>query len=518
VSLPFQSSATAALDFLSSLLRLSVRHAQRECIPSTLEMLTVCRETGCKLPELECYARSVDQGGVVLLCGGSPELATDCARKLGLEVEFHAAKGMPVMWWVYGGGVEDLFFRHGFTETRLKAEALRTLLEKNLGRERLITVRQRVVAKSDFTFVWLPDPIIFESFIDDPAAFELFLSQRLAIELSDETPLLIHERLKGMGQFLIRVSADQISDGGMLVRMDDMILELMEMGSETREELSASMWAWLVPRLIEAIERTKQQYAVLIDKQQHKLAATQHLLREYRRNWVSGIKNQADAYLQKRIRSQQFEIFYDAKQPGPEIESFLTAVSISSLRGKLTKSMTDRIAEFVAGLSALANKVELRQISLKDVDTRWNPQKLNATLETALAKQKVFAEGGGPRVGLVGALTGKSNEIVNNRKGQIAQACRFSAQAIEADFAVWCDELMKHVEKLVRVQLAANLVNQNMPEADTLRAAIDGLVKLAAMVNGEANSENHQPEVIVAGWLDGLTARRFIPSYQPPPA
>jgi len=406
VSVPFQSSATAALDFLASLLRLSVRHAQRECIPSTLEMLTVCRETGCKLPELECYARSVDQSGVVLLCGGSPQMAAECAHKLGLDVEFHAANGMPVMWWVYGGAVEDLYFRHGLTETRLKAEALRMLLEKNLGRERLITVRQRVVAESDFTFIWLPDPIVFEDFIDDPAAFELFLSQRLAIELSDETPLLIHERLKGMGQFLLRVSEEQVANDEVSARLDDMILELMEMSSETREELAASIWSWLVPRLIEAIERTKQQYAVMIDKQQHKLAATQHLLREYRRNWVSGIKNEADAYLQKRIRSQQFEIFYDGKQPGPEIESFLTAVSVSALRSKLTKSMTDRIAEFVAGLSALANKVELRQISLKDIDTRWNPQKLNSTLEAALAKQKVFTEGGGPRVGLVGALTG----------------------------------------------------------------------------------------------------------------
>ena len=515
MSAPFQTSANAAFGLLSSLLRLSGKHAKRESMPSVLDMLTVCRETGCKLPELECYARAVDQDAIVLLCGGTSELATACAERLGLKAEFSHTEDMPVMWWVTSGPDEDLYFRHGLTETRLSHEALSTLMEKNLGRERLITIRQRVESESQFSFVWIPDPVSFESFADDPAVFELFLGQRLAIQIDSDTPESMQERLYGMGQYLLRTS-DLAAGEELLADLDGQLKELREMDSETREEHAAAIWSWLVPRLIEATERTQQQYSLMIDKQQHKINATVQLLREYRKNWVSGIKNQADSYLQKRIRGKQFEAFYDAKLHGPEIESFMTAVSISGLRGRLTKSMTDRMAEFVAGLAALATKVELRQISLKDVDTRWNPKELNAAIEAALIKNKVFTQGGGARAGLVGSLTGKSDEIINTRKGQIARACRFVAQAIEADFASWCDELMKRIEKLVHVQLAANLVNQNLPEADTLRTAIDGLLRLAAMIQGEARSQTIEPESIVKDWLAGLTARRFIPSYQPP--
>ncbi|MBU1638762.1 hypothetical protein KKC97_13955 [bacterium] len=516
MSASFKASANAAFGFLAGLLRLSSKHAQRESMPSVLEMLTVCRETGCKLPELECYARAVDANGVVLLSGGSPELAAAVAGRLGLPTAFHHAENMPIMWWVSGGPEDDIHFRHGLTETRLSREALATLIEKNLGKERLITIHQRLQTESTFTFVWLPDPEVFELFADDPAVFELFLTQKLAIVTDATTPAAMRERLLGIGQFLLRL-ADNASAETLLNDLNDALQALHEMTAEIREERAAAMWSWLVPRLIEAIDRTKQQYALMIDKQQHKINATAHLLREYRKNWVAGIKNQADSYLQKKIRGPQFESFYDAKLPGPENESFLSAISVSGLRGKLNKSMTDRMAEFVAGLGALANKVELRQIPLKDVDTRWNPQKLNATIETALVKNKVFTQGGGPRTGLVGSLTGKSDEIVNTRKGQIARACRFVAQAIEADFAVWCDELMKKVEKLVYVQLAANLVNQGLPEADTLRTALDGLDRLAQMIQGEAAAQTIEPELIVKDWLAGLTARRFIPSYEPPP-
>lgn len=516
MSVSFAKTTNAALGFLSGLLRLSSRHVQRESMPSVLEMLTVCRETGCKLPELECYARAVDATGVVLLCGGDYELAAVVAARLGLPARFLHAENMPIMWWVSGGPEEDIHFRHGLTETQLSREALATLIEKNLGKERLITIRQRIQADSELNFVWLPDPEVFELFADDPAVFELFLSQKLTIIADASTPAEMKDRLLGMGQLLLQLTENSTGET-LLNDLNGALSELREMTPDAREERAAALWSWLVPRLIEAIERTKQQYSLMIDKQQHKINATVHLLREYRKNWVAGIKNQADGYLQKRIRSPQFEPFYDAKAPGPENESFLSAVSVSGLRGKLNKSMTDRMAEFVAGLAALATKVELRQISLKDVDTRWNPQKLNATIETALVKNKVFTEGGGPRAGLVGSFTGKSDEIVNNRKGQIARACRFVTQAIEADFATWCDELMKQVERLVHVQLAANLVNQGLPEADTLRAALDGLDKLAAMIQGEAGAQSIEPELIVKDWLAGLTARRFIPSYEPPP-
>ena len=100
---PFQQSAASALAFYSSLSRISSLHAQREGMPSTLEMLTVCRETGCRLTELECYARAVDSAGVVLLCGGSPELAATTARRLGFEVDFFEISELPLMWKVQGG-------------------------------------------------------------------------------------------------------------------------------------------------------------------------------------------------------------------------------------------------------------------------------------------------------------------------------------------------------------------------------------------------------------------------------
>lgn len=485
-------------------------------MPSVLEMLTVCRETGCKLPELECYARAVDADPVVLLCGGTPEMASACASRLGLKAKLCRADSMPVMWWITGGSGDDLYFRHGLTETRLSAEALTTLLEKNLGKERLITIRQRVQADSEFSLVWIPDPEIFENFADDPAVFELFLSQKLTIQIGDKIPPSMQERLNDMGQLLLKIPEDTTNEV-LLARADIAVNKLREMGPETREENAASLWSWLVPRLIESTESTGKKYALMIDKQQHKINATVQLLREYRNNWVSGIKNQADSYLQKRIRGKQFEIFFDAKLPGPEIDSFLTTISLSGLRGRLQKTMTDRMAEFVAGLGALATKVELRQISLKDVDTRWNPKDLNITIEAALVKNKVFTQGGGPRVGLVGSLTGKSDEIINTRKGQIARACRYVAQAVEADFAVWCDDLMKRIEKLVHIQLAANLYNQNLPDADALRGAIEGLSRLASMIQGETASQTIEPESIVKDWLAGLTSRRFIPSYQPPP-
>jgi len=514
VTANMQASARSAISFLTGLLQAASRHQRRHLAPTALEMLTICRETGCKLPELEAHARAMDRAGAVLLCGGDAEQAAEIAGFLGLKGSFQAESELPIVWWVQAGEEEELHFRHGFNETRIEVEALHQLLGKDLGQERLITIHEQTKSNGQWSFAWVPHPAAVEKFLDDSALIELQVEQKIAFIVVPGSAEAMITRLEDIGQPLFQIAASGLSTGEPEIDVEAKVGGVMDGDDDEHQERIDTAWSWLQPRLLEQTEITKQQYGMMIDRQTNKLSVTSQLLREYRRNWVSGIRNETDSYLQKRTRGKAFEPFWDAKSPGPETASFITAMSVSSLRQRHAKTMTDRMAEFVAGLSALATKVELRKIPLQEMNTRWNPADLSEKIESALVKHRVFTEGGGPRAGIVGSLTGKSGEIVDTRKGQVLRAGRYVVQTVENEFAIWCDRLMRDVEHRVQVQLAADLANQGLPDADALRTAISGLDRLAKMIRGDTAQESSRPETVAGGWLTMLSQRRLIPRFR----
>ena len=132
---------------------------------------------------------------------------------------------------------------------------------------------------------------------------------------------------------------------------------------------------------------------------------------------------------------------------------------------------------------------------------------LNPKLEALLTENRIFADGGGKKGGLVGNLTGRKQAVVDERKGQIMKATRLTVQFIEAEFSEWVTALLTGLREEIATQLAADLARQGFRDADDLHSAIEGLEQIELMVQGK-NSASLAPEQLAVEWLGMITASR----------
>ena len=511
---PFKSSAAAAVRLYESWVETAESTVAEERTPSLLDLQTACRETGCALPELDSYARArAHPRPGFLLCGGDAALASEVAGMFGYKSPLLNVPESLTVWRIDRGGAK-IFICRGTLEQAVTRQQVPAVVGALQPTEDMILVEESADTEPSWRFLWLPHPQRFHATETTPSEIEILLMQRAALVL-DNAPQPLQNILKDLGQKLWITSTEQWSVEEERIRL---LVEVGSLGDERVDDLdvrAGAAWTWLVARLLEQIGERKRRYVQLLNQQEIKLSTTRHLLGQYRKNWSGGVRSLLETHIQARTSSSAFAAFYDAAKPGPETGSFLGALSLPALWTKLDDYVVDRMVDFMAGLTGLAAKVELRQISLGEANARWAVKALTAKLEDALNTKHIFPSGGGKRGGLVGSLTGRSQVVLDERKAQVSKAVRLTMQLIENDFAAWTAALTDTVEGGITSQLSGALSDQGFPDTDSVRAAIDGLVRLEQLVQGKSRFQN-DPEAAALEWLRMLASRRWIPLYHPP--
>jgi hypothetical protein len=511
----FQKSAIGALSILSRLLAQAEEDSTKLESPQLLEMLTLCRETNLRLPVLEVFSKVADSGPLITLIGGQASYAGEIAEQMGLAIAPIDVPETPLMWFFEGGAKERTLIQVGATERELSDTALNALLSSPLPPDRVTMLHKVVQSDSSWRFAWLPDPEALAMHAGWPAVLEALVGAQVIVFIGDDVPSAFQTWFSRPGLIVRQFAATEfVRDDVRLPLLEELAL-MNEQSYSEQQAVHAATWNFLLPRIVDQLDSLRQQYTLEIDRQNMKLQTTRQTLGEYRRNWSNGIKNELDDFFSKKATGQAMSALLDPKQSGPTTETYLKALSLPSLWKKLHELLTDRLGEFVPGLGALATRVELRSISLKEVEMRWNPAALAQQLEDELNAKRTFQQGGGEKSGLVGALMGKNDEIVSARKAQITRAGKTVQSVIEQDFLQWSDNVLHTVEQRVRVQIAAAQVNQGLPDIESLRTGLTGIDRLTAMLEGKRDETRSEPVKRVGSLLRGWSQRRWIRRYAP---
>ncbi len=512
----FLTTAESATALLNCLLAAGERQARRQQIPSLLELQTICRESGSDLAELNVFARVRDRNPALLLCGGTAEMATEIAKQIGYTLELPHLPDAPLVWCADGGDKAGLALRHANGERAITPRMLVTFLQSELNLNDFMFIEERVTGESPWRFMWLPYPAYLKKLDGRETRMEVLLGQQAAISVREDTPEDVIHLLHQLEQKWWAVSRDEWQERKPHEVLLAEIGSLMMESEETRELQAISLWQFLAARLLSEVERRKQEYQSAIEKHEQRVKHVRYVLGQYQRNWVNGVQSVTDAFLQQRMKGKTIAEFLDPQKPGPDIESFLAAVGLPILQGRIEHFVTDRIADFVGGLDNLAAKVELRRIPLGEMNARWTPRAMGLRLDSRLRERRIFTDGGGKRGGLVAKVTGKTQGIVDQRKSQLAQACRELSEAIGHDFAEWCTGFTSTLEQNIRIQLAAALANQGLPDPERLQGALPGFERISDRIRHHRDAARTS-EDIAADWLRLLASRRWIPLYQSRP-
>lgn len=515
MSVRFQKSAHSAVNFLSNLLEHADQDSGRIAAPELLELLTLCREYSLRLPVLEVFSRVCDRQPALVLLGGDAALATDLAHCMGLRADLEIIPETPILWWIEPSNRNCTLVQAGDVDHELSDVALQALLHTALPMDRVTVLKREIESESQWRFAWLPDLPGLALHAGWPSVLEAMTAAQVMIHVGEELPPAFAPWFSRPGMIARQYAATEIIREDVRPQLFSELFAMRDQSFSEQQSMHAATWHFLLPRLVDELDALRQQYTLDIDRQNMKLQTTRQLLGEYRRNWAGGVRNIMDDYFTKKITGPALAALLDPRQSGPQPSTFLQALSLTTLWKRLHELLTDKMAEFVQGLSALATRVELRTISLKEVDMRWSSNSLGAAIEEELTLKRVFTEGGGERSGIVGTLMGKKDEIVSARRAQIARANKIAQNLIEQDFLQWSERILHAVEARVRVQIAAAQVNQGLPEIENLRAGLTGIDRLTAMLEGNREGTRVEPPKRIGALLKGWTGRRWIRRYTP---
>lgn len=484
--------------------------------PSLQDLQAVCRQAGCVVPELDAYTHVKGRRPALLLCGGDNMLAEQMAALMGYEIALPEVPEACVVWGVDGGKDSEIRVRKGESEQSISRMAILDYLGSNPSDDEWYMIDERVQSSAAWRFLWVPYPKYFRTDKSRPSDLEILLSQNASVVITEQTPVPMQKLLEEMGQKYWPISQNDLTTAEERTRL---LRDLSVLWDHRPQDLNLARnatWLWFTGRLTAVVSGRKREYQQVVNQYEIKLSSSRHMLTQYKKNMTNGVRTIVEAYLQNRVASQAFTAFYDAGKAGPQTDTFIGAVSLPALWTKLDEYVTDRLADFITGLAGLATKLDLQRISLGDANARWASRTLNGKLEHALNDRKIFPEGGGKRGGLVGNLTGRKQEVVDDRKAQILKAVRVLVQFIELEFQSWCGQLMNIVENGVSVQLAAALAQRGYAELDILRKSTEGLIRLESLLQGDgvADATATLPPV-AAGWMNSLSDRRWIPLYHP---
>jgi hypothetical protein len=511
----FVRSAEAAVGVWEAWLQFAQGQTARPQMPSLLELQTICRETGCNLPELDSFARAVDQPPAFLICGGDVALVSEILSAFGYRLTPPAIPDSAVIWCASPGDKDSVHWRYLDTDHAIQPEAMNALLNGDLSMRDPATIVHFTPVSCDWRILWIPHPRHFRVVESRPAELDVLLGQRAALVILDDTPDLFRDALTEVGQKLWCTAR---SDSETPEDRQKLIAELLTLLGDRPQDIeirASAAWAWLTGRLIELITLRRREYQHAVNQHELRLNTSRHLFSQYRTNWIGGIRSAVESWLQNRQSNGSFSSVLDPQKPGPQTDTYLNAAGLPGLWSKIEAFVTDRMAEFVAGLDGLSVKLDLRRITLNDAKARWQVRSMAAQLESVLNEKKIFPAGGGKRGGLVGSLTGRTQAVLDERKGQIGKASRVIVQALENEFATWTSGFMDQVEAGVILQLSALLANRGLPDSEGLKAALAGLDRLEEAISGRRTTVR-SPESLAGEWLQTLANRRCIPLYRTP--
>lgn len=509
----FTATAEAAVRLWEHWRASASARVYRNQIPPLLELQTVCRETGCSFPELDCFAGVLDMPPAFLLCGGNPDLASEIAAVFGFTAPFPEIPDAPFLWWMQAGTEERMVFRQGQTEHDIFRKALESLLHQETSPSEPLEVDETIPVEARWRLIWMPHPRHFGVPDERLRENEALLAQRAALVVRDDGSDKLRATLEDLGQKLWEVARDDLSTVDERRALLSELATLLDDRPEDLELRASAAWRWLSVRLLDQIEKRKQAFQQALNRYEIYVATTRHLLTQYQKNWTGGLRALLEKYIQGRLTNPAIAVFFDAQKPGPQPDTFVAAISLPSLQGRVDEFLTDQMAALVAGLSGLSVKLELRRISLGDAKTNWSMRPVGARLESLLKEKRVFPAETGKRGGLVGNLTGKKQAILDERRGQVSRAVRTSLQFIEHEFIEWSAILVNQLEANIMIQLTAALANKGLPDPDSLQTAITGLDRLEKAIHSR-REDVRSPESVAAEWLKRVAESRLIPLYQ----
>jgi hypothetical protein len=510
----FRATAEAAAGLWEEWVAAAHARTYREQTPSLLELQTICRETGCTLPELDSFSAVLDQPPAFLLCGAEPALAAEVAALLGFSVQFPETPDRSVLWWLQSGPGERTILRHGSSEREVSAQTLATLLSQDLPEGEPLEVEQTVPGSACWRLVWVPHPRHFHAPNARPRENEALLAQRAALLISEDAPAKLRTALEELNQKLWEVARGDVTTSDERRKLFAELATVLEDRPEDLELRASAAWRWLAARLLEQIAQRRQTFQQALNSHESYVATTRHLLSQYQKNWSGGLRALVQKWVQARLTAPAFTAFFDAQKPAPRPETFVAALALPGMQSRVDEFITDQMAALVAGLSGLSAKLELRRISLGEVNTQWPLRPVGARLEALLKEKRIFPAESGKRHGLVSNLTGRKQQVLDERRAQISRAARTALLFIEQEFVEWSSALVNTVEGSILIQLTAALANKGLPDPDALRSAATGLDRLEQAIHSPRETV-HSPESVAAGWLRRLAGSHWIPLYQP---
>ena len=509
----FRATAEAAVALWEAWLAAARGRTYSEQMPSLLELQTICRETGCTLPELDSFSAVLDQPPAFLFCGPHPALAAQVAALLGFNVQFPQIPDRSVLWWLQSGPDARTILRHGSSEHEVSAQTLSTLLGQDLPEGELLEIEQTAPSTGHWRMVWVPRPRHYHAPNAAPRENEVLLAQRAALLITEDVPAKLRTALEELNQKLWEVAYVDLSTADERNKLFTELATVLEDPPEDLELRASAAWRWLAVRLLEQIAQRRQTFQQALNSHESYMATTRHLLSQYQKNWSGGLRALMQKYVQARLTTPASTAFFDAQKPGPRAETFISALAIPGMQGRVDEFLTDQMAALVAGLSGLSAKLELRRIALGDVYTQWALRPVAARLEALLKEKRIFPVEAGKRRGLVRNLTGGKQEVLDERRAQISRAARTALLFLEQEFVEWSSALVNNVEGNILIQLTAALANRGLPDPDALRSAAGGLDRLEKAIHTPREAL-HSPESVTAGWLSRLAGSHWIPLYQ----
>jgi hypothetical protein len=509
----FRATAEATARLWEEWVAAARARTYRDQTPSLLELQTICRETGCILPELDSFSAVLDQPPAFLVCGAEPALAAEVAALFGFGVQFPEIPDRAVVWWLRSGSDARTVFRHGSTEREVSAQTLTTLFGQELPGKEPLEVEQTVPSSGRWRMIWVPRPHHFHAPNASPRENEVLLAQRAALLITEDAAPKLRTALEELNQKLWEVSRGDLSTPDERHKLFTELATVLDDRPEDLDLRASAAWRWLAVRLLEQIAQRRQTFRQALNTYESNVATTRHLLSQYQKNWAGGLRALAQKYVQARLTTPAFTAFFDAQKAAPRAETFVSALALPGMQGRADELITDQMAALVGGLSGLSAKLELRRIALGEVRTQWPLRPVAARLEALLKEKRIFPAGAGKRGGLVGNLTGRKQQVLDERRAQVSRAARAALLFIEQEFVEWSSTMVNAVESSILIQLAAALANKDLPDPDALRSAASGLDRLEQAIQSPRETL-HSPESVVAGWLRRLTGGRWIPLYR----
>jgi hypothetical protein len=476
--LPFARSAQKALLWLSVLLKQAQRRAVPRSGPHIRTILTQCQEIGCELPELESYYTEQSAAPALVLFGGDSHLAECMARALMLAATFPEMKPSTLIWEVKGGDYETCVLCYGASKRRISMSALTTFLQKSITADNIVWIRQTAphATEAEWRFLWVPWPDKLETSWKSPESIGILARQHGAVIVLDNTPPALLSDLRELGQRRWEFRQEELRQNERMACLESEISALLETAPSQQAAREAAIWQWVRNRCQVLLESQRDELQKAFDRQSGSLKRLEQLLAQYRQNWLHGFRNQVESHFRRQRNTPSLQKLLKGKEI--KVRSFLESIALGALRSKLEHFADERLAELVVALGAIAVKMNLPRLSLRESQTQWRAHQLAAKLETMLTERDVFAssENGRP---LVKKLTGRRKNQEEERQNQIEMAIDLTTGLVLTDWSGWCTDFLVEIRTNIADAVDASLVAAGQSTPAQLR---DKIARMDAVI------------------------------------